>query len=218
MESMKARRERAGEIATVLAGWYPDDLRCALDFENPYQLLVKTILAAQCTDKKVNEISPALFARWPDPASLAAAPLPEIEKMVRQTGFFRAKAASIRKCSQALVERHGGVVPRTMEGLNALPGVGRKTANVLLTNVFGVPGIVVDTHVLRVAGRLGLSRETDAEKVEADLMRLLPEAEWSAFCHRLTWLGRRVCDARKPRCVECRLRPVCPTGRKLTGT
>ncbi len=216
MESKKARRERAGRIAATLAAWYPDDIHAALDWRTPYELLISTILAAQATDAKVNEVAPALYAKHPDARSMAAVAPEAIEPLIHATGFFRAKARSVVACSRALVERHGGEVPRTMEELVALPGVGRKTANVVLTDCFGVPGIVVDTHVLRIVGRLGLTGQADAEKVEADLMELLPDAEWSAFCHRVTYLGRRVCDARKPKCGECRLRADCPTGRKTS--
>jgi endonuclease III len=216
-ESRKARAGRASRIAATLAGWYPDDVRCALTWRTPFELLVKTILSAQATDVKVNEVAPALFARYPDAAALAAAEPGDVEPLIHATGFFRAKARSVVACSRALVERHGGQVPRTMEPLTALPGVGRKTANVVLTECFGVPGIVVDTHVLRVSGRLGLASGDDAERVEADLGALLPEPAWSDFCHRLTYLGRRVCDARKPKCLECRLRPDCPTGKAVKG-
>jgi endonuclease-3 len=214
VESRKAKAERAARIAKTLAAWYPDDVKCALTWRTPFELLVKTILSAQSTDAKVNEVAPALFARFPDAKAMAAAEAEDVEPLVHATGFFRAKARSVVACSRALVDRHGGQVPRTMDELVALPGVGRKTANVILTDVFGVPGIVVDTHVLRVAGRLGLASGDDAERVEADLMVLLPESAWSDFCHRLTYLGRRVCDARRPRCPECRLREMCPTGKE----
>ncbi len=213
MESLARRRERARRIAATLAQWYPEDTRTALDFRDPFQLLVATILAAQCTDERVNQVAPHLFRRFPDAAALAGADPGEVEAIIRPTGFFRAKARSIHACCRRLVEVHGGEVPVSMEDLIALPGVGRKTANVIRTNCFGLPGIVVDTHVLRLAGRLGLSDGRDADRVEADLMALLPASEWSDFCHRLTWLGRRVCAARKPRCDDCRLRADCPTGR-----
>ena len=216
MEKLRDRKARAGRIAAILAGWYPDDVRAALDWRNPVELLVSTILAAQATDVKVNEIAPALYARFPDPAALAGAPVAEVEDLVRQTGFFRNKARAVQACCRALLDRHGGEVPGAMEDLVALPGVGRKTANVVRTNCFGLPGIVVDTHVIRLSARLGLTDESDPEKIERDLMALLPEAEWSAFCHRLTWLGRRVCTARKPAHAACRLLPDCPTGKEAT--
>lgn len=212
MESLARRRERARRIARTLADWYPNDTGTALRFHDPFELLVATILAAQCTDERVNQVAPVLFRRFPDAASLAAADPSEVEAAIRPTGFFRAKTRNLLACCQRLVEVHGGEVPVSLEDLTALPGVGRKTANVIRTNCFGLPGIVVDTHVLRLAGRLGLSDRRDADDVEADLSALLPEAEWSDFCHRLTWLGRRVCAARKPRCDDCRLRPDCPTG------
>lgn len=212
MESFARRKKRAQRIARTLAEWYADDTRTALEFKNPFELLVATILAAQCTDERVNQVTPLLFGRFPDARSLAAADPLEIEAIIRPTGFFRAKARNIQACCRTLVEAHGGQVPQGMDELTALPGVGRKTANVVRTNCFGLPGVVVDTHVLRLAGRLGLSEHRDADKVEADLMALLPETKWSDFCHRLTWLGRRVCLARKPRCDDCRLRPECPGG------
>lgn len=214
MEPLSRKRERATRIARILAEWYPSDTETALAFRDPFELLVATILAAQCTDERVNQVAPRLFERFPDPNSLARADPSEVEEIIRSTGFFKAKTRHILACCQRLVEVHGGRVPSAMEDLTALPGVGRKTANVIRTNSFGLPGIVVDTHVLRLAGRLGLSERKVADEVEADLMDLLPESEWSAFSHRLTWLGRRVCGARRPRCDECRLRPECPTGRK----
>ncbi len=213
MESLARRRERARRIARTLAEWYPDDTGTALAFRDPFELLVATILAAQCTDERVNQVAPLLFQRFPDAAALADADPAEVEAIIRPTGFFRAKTRNIQACCQRLVAVHGGRVPVTMEDLTALPGVGRKTANVIRTNCFGLPGIVVDTHVLRLAGRLGFSDHREADAVEADLIALLPETEWSDFSHRLTWLGRRVCVARKPRCDVCRLRADCPTGR-----
>lgn len=212
MEALSRRRERARRIARTLAGWYPDDTGTALAFRDPFELLVATILAAQCTDERVNQVAPLLFRRFPDAAALAGADPAEVEAIIRPTGFFRAKTRNIQACCRRLVAVHGGRVPVSMEDLTSLPGVGRKTANVIRTNCFGLPGIVVDTHVFRLAGRLGLSDRREADAVEADLMALLPEAEWSDFSHRLTWLGRRVCVARKPRCDDCRLRSDCPTG------
>jgi len=214
---VEEKRERAGRIAATLADWYPDDVRAALEWRKPLELLVSTILAAQSTDAKVNEVAPALYERFPDAAALAAAPAEDVERLIHATGFFRNKAKSVQGCCRALVERHGGEVPRTLPELVALPGVGRKTANVVLTNCFGVPGIVVDTHVIRLSCRLGLTGETDPDRIERDLMALLPEPEWSPFCHRLTYLGRRVCTARAPRHAECRLLPDCPTGKAATA-
>ena len=190
---------------------YPD-ARCALDHADPFQLVVATILSAQCTDARVNLTTPALFARFPDAASLAAAPLAELEGLIQSTGFFRNKARNLLGLGQALVARHGGQVPSDPAALGALPGVGQKTANVVLANAFGVPALAVDTHIFRVARRLGLSRATTPEKVEADLCRLFPEAVWIELHHQLIWHGRRVCDARKPDCAACPLLDLCPTG------
>lgn len=210
METAIAKRRRSAEIVAVLAAWYPDATRSPLRWSTPLELLVATILAAQSRDDTVNLVMPGLLARFPDAAALASAPIDELEALVRQTGFFRNKARLVQGCCRQLVERHGGEVPPRMADLTALPGVGRKTANVVLTNCFGIPGIVVDTHVLRVSGRLGLTASSDPEVVEADVGALLPESEWAAFCHRVTWFGREVCLARKPRCAACRLRPLCP--------
>jgi endonuclease-3 len=182
----------------------------ALRHENALQLLVATILSAQCTDERVNQVTPGLFARYPDAAAFAAADRAELEAMVRPTGFYRNKARSIQSCCADIVARHAGEVPRTMEALTALHGVGRKTANVVLGNAFGIPGIVVDTHVGRLARRLGLTRESDPVKVEFALMPILPRERWSVFSHWLILHGRRVCIARKPRCSTCALAPHCP--------
>lgn len=216
MESRKALQERAAQIVSIVSDWYAKDTHCALDHRNPLELLVATMLAAQCTDERVNQVTPGLFERYPDAGALVASVPEELEEIIRPTGFFRNKAKSIRACCAALVDRHQGRVPSTMKELKALPGVGRKTANVVLTRCFGVQGVVVDTHVLRLSGRLGLSAQKNADKVESDLMKLVPEDQWGDFSHRLTWHGRRVCNARKPRCDECRLLPVCPEGKKRT--
>jgi len=212
MESFEEKRARATRIAQALAKAYPEHTRTALNWRNPFELLISTILAAQTTDAKVNEVAPHLYARFPDAHVLSKAPIAEVEQLIHATGFFRNKARMAVRCAQALVEHHGGQVPRTMDALTALPGVGRKTANVVLTNCFGVPGIVVDTHVIRLAGRLELSTETDPEAIERDLMSLLEETEWSAFCHRLTHFGRQVCTARMPAHGECLLLSECPSG------
>jgi endonuclease III len=182
----------------------------ALHHENPLQLLIATILSAQCTDERVNLVTPALFARYPDAASLAGAQQADVETMIRSTGFFRNKARSIRECCADIVARHGGEVPRTMEALLALRGVGRKTANVVLGNAYGIPGIVVDTHVQRLSRRLGLTRETDPVKIEFALMPVVPRERWTVFSHWLILHGRQVCAARKPRCSVCALAPHCP--------
>ncbi|NOZ00495.1 MAG: endonuclease III [Deltaproteobacteria bacterium] len=213
MESNKAEQERVARIVSVISDWYADDTRCGLDYRNPLELLVATILAAQCTDERVNTVTPGLFGRYPDARALAGADQGELEAIIRPTGFFRNKAASIKKCCAAIVEKHGGKVPSTMKELVALPGVGRKTANVVLTRCFGAQGIIVDTHVLRLSRRLGLTQQKNPDKVEADLMNLIPESGWADFSHRLTWHGRRVCNAKKPLCGECRLLDDCPEGR-----
>ena len=190
---------------------YPD-AHCELEFATPLQLLVATVLSAQCTDKRVNLVTPALFARYRDAASLSRATLPDLEDLVKSTGFFRNKAKSLLGIARALVERHGGEVPRTLDELVRLPGVGRKTANVVLGNAFGAnEGIVVDTHVARVSARLGLTREEDPVKIEQALIPLFPRDSWTMLSHLMIWHGRRVCDARKPRCADCTLRDVCPT-------
>ena len=210
----RGRKALAGHATTVLSRLlerYPD-AHCALDFHNPYELLCATILSAQCTDKRVNMVTPALFARYPDAAALAAAKPEELEEIIRSTGFFRSKAKSLIGMAQALVERHGGEVPDDMEALVVLPGVGRKTANVVLGDAFDRrEGIVVDTHVTRVANRLALTRESDAVKIEQALMPLFPRDQWTKVSHLLIEHGRQVCDARKPRCGECILADVCPS-------
>jgi endonuclease-3 len=209
-ESASARAARAAEICRRLAGAYPD-AACSLDFRTPFQLLVATILSAQCTDKRVNMVTSGLFRRWPTPAALAAAAPGDVEEAIRSTGFFRSKAKSIRGCCKGLVDRHGSEVPRTLEELVRLPGVGRKTANVVMGSAFGEPtGVVVDTHVGRISRRLGLTRQTDAVRAERDLSRVLPRDEWIAFSHRLIEHGRTVCLARRPRCEGCVLRYLCP--------
>ncbi len=203
------RRERARQLVRGLARLYPDAV-CALHHDNPLQLLIATILSAQCTDVRVNMVTPGLFARFPDAAAFAGAQPRELETAIQSTGFFRNKARNIMACCQQLLERHGGEVPRTMEDLVQLPGVGRKTANVILGNAFDVPGITVDTHVGRLSRRLGLTAATDPEKVEEDLMELLPKKEWTMFSHRMIFHGRQVCFARKPNCAGCTLAKFCP--------
>jgi endonuclease-3 len=188
---------------------YPD-AHCELNFANPLQLLVATILSAQCTDVRVNQVTPKLFARFSDAKALAAADPAELQDLIRTTGFFRAKARNIQQCCRQIVERHGGKVPSTMEELVKLAGVGRKTANVILGNAFNVPGLPVDTHVSRLSMRLGLTSETDPVKIERDVTALVPPEEWTMLGHRLIFHGRRVCHARSPRCGECALAKECP--------
>lgn len=212
-ESKKARAERAAEVYDLLAAEYPD-AHCELDFADPFQLGVATILSAQTTDVRVNMVTPELFRRYPDAASLAAARQEDVEEIVRSTGFFRNKARNIIGFARALVEEHHGQVPRTMAQLHSLPGVGRKTANVILGNAFGVDeGVVVDTHVMRLATLLGFTRQETPEKIEEDLMALFPRERWTLLSHLLIWHGRRVCDARKPRCEACVVARLCPSSR-----
>ncbi len=198
------------EIVRILAETYPD-ARCALQHRTPWELLVATILSAQCTDERVNMVTPVLFRRFPTAGSLARAEAEEVESIVRSTGFFRAKTKSILGAARRIVEQFQGRVPSTMEELLTLPGVARKTANVVLGNAFGIAsGVVVDTHVSRIAQRLGLSKAEDAGRIEQDLMRLLPGEVWIDFSHQVIFHGRRICAARKPRCGECPLARLCP--------
>mgnify|MGYP000753228529 CR=1 FL=1 len=202
-------RRRAADIRAVLKARYPK-VRPQLLHRNPFELLVATILSAQCTDRQVNRVTPALFRALPGPREFAAAPLARIAALVRSTGFYRNKARNIKACARALLERHGGEVPRTLEELVRLPGVGRKTANVVLGAAFGVPGIVVDTHVARISRRLGLTEHRDPRRIEQDLMDIVPRTDWSAFSLRLVFFGREVCTARRPRCPACPLGSLCP--------
>ena len=214
-ESKKRRRERALIVSHHLAAEYPD-VTCALTHQNPFELLVATVLSAQCTDKKVNEVTPELFARWPTPATLGEADA-TLEEVVHPTGFFRQKAKNLRGLSRRITELHGGEVPRTMEELVALPGVARKTANVVLGTAFGIAvGVVVDTHVKRICHkRLKLVTKDDPVHVERQLMELLPEEEWVNYSHRMIWHGRLVCDARRPACDRCVMTEVCPSAHKV---
>jgi len=215
-ESAAAREKRASQILPILKNLYPD-ARCALDHANAFELLVATILSAQCTDVRVNMVTPVLFKKYPTPAELAQAPQEDVEKIIQSTGFFRSKAKSIRESAADIVEKHAGKVPQTMEELTCLRGVGRKTANVVLGNAFNQNvGLVVDTHVRRLAQRLGLTGESDPEKIERDLMKLVPREQWTMVAHWLIFHGRRVCGARQPNCGGCRLLAHCPEGRKLT--
>ena len=201
-----------GKLLERLDEAYPD-ARCALDHADPFQLVVATILSAQCTDARVNLVTPGLFAKYPTPAHLAEAIPAELEAVIHSTGFFRNKARNLIGLGKALVAHHQGQVPRDPSELSALPGVGQKTANVVLANAFGVPALAVDTHIFRVARRLGLSEAGTPEKVEADLCRRFPEELWIPLHHQLIWHGRRVCDARRPQCASCPVLELCPTGR-----
>lgn len=202
-------KKRAQRIVKALAKAYPD-ARCALHFKNAYELLIATILSAQCTDARVNMVTPALFNQFPDAASMAEAEPAQLETLVQSTGFFRQKAKSILACSQDIVERFAGQVPKIMDELTQLPGVGRKTANVILGNCFDVPAIMVDTHCKRLSNRLELTQQSDPDKIEYELMALIPEKDRTLFSHRIILHGRQVCHARKPNCEECVLRPDCP--------
>jgi endonuclease III len=205
------KQERAAKTIALLKQEYPD-AHCELDFKSPYELLVATILSAQCTDVRVNLVTPAVFSRYPTPAVLAKARQEDVEALIRSTGFFRNKAKSLIGMAQALTATHRGAVPRTMEELQVLPGVGRKTANVILGNAYGVSeGITVDTHVARLSALLGLTRQTTPEKIERDLMALVPREDWTVLSHLLIWHGRRVCIARRPKCGECVLNTFCPS-------
>jgi endonuclease-3 len=208
-------RAHATAVYSGLLSLYPD-AHCELDYKDAWQLLVATILSAQCTDKRVNMVTPALFARYPDATALAAARQEDVEEIIRSTGFFRNKARNLIAMAGALADRHEGRVPASMDDLVRLPGVGRKTANVVLGNACGIhAGVVVDTHVQRLAARLGLTTETDPEKIERVLMDLFPQDRWTLLSHLLIWHGRRVCEARKPRCAECSLSTICPSAFKV---
>jgi endonuclease-3 len=201
--------ERVAAILDVLAKTYPG-VECALHHRNAWELTVATILSAQCTDARVNMVTPALFKRFPTPKAMAAASLPEIEELIRTTGFFRAKAKNIQGAAKVVTEEFGGKVPQTMEQLLRLPGVARKTANVVSGSWYGLPlGVVVDTHVLRISRRLELTKQTTPEKVEQDLMKVIPQHRWIAFSHEVIHHGRQVCVARKPKCADCTLEKLC---------
>lgn len=206
-------KEKAGKIIQALNRAFPE-ARVALRFQNPLELLIATILSAQCTDKRVNEVTEALFKKYRKAEDYIRVPLPELEGDIRPTGFFRNKAKNIQACCRELIARHGGEVPRTLEELTALPGVGRKTANVVLGNAFGIPGIVVDTHVGRIVRLLGLTREKDPVRIEFALMPLIPQKDWTLFSNQLIALGRSLCPARSPQCPSCFLRPYCDYGLK----
>ena len=203
-------KERAKKIFAILKKEIPD-AQCALRHKNPLELLVATVLSAQCTDKRVNEVTKALFQKYETPKDYAAVPPKTFEQDIRPTGFYRNKAKSIISCCQELVVKHGGQVPKTMEGLTQLPGIGRKTANVILGTAFGIPGIVVDTHVKRLANRMGFTNKNDPDKIEQDLMGLVPKEEWTSFSHTLIWHGRQTCLALRPKCPECKVNHLCPS-------
>ena len=206
-------KKRIGEILVLLKKEYPD-ARCSLDYTTPFELLVATILSAQCTDARVNQVTKDLFRKYKKPADYLAVPEEELQNDIRTTGFFRNKTKSLRGSSAKLIEDFGGKVPSTMEELLTLPGVARKTANVVLGNAFHITsGVVVDTHVSRVSQRLGLTKQTQPEKIEIDLMKLLPESEWVAFSHRLIQHGRHICKAPTPDCINCVLNHLCPSAR-----
>jgi endonuclease-3 len=208
--------EKMGPLLKLLEEHYAG-AHVTLDFTNPLELLVATVLSAQCTDVRVNQVTPAVFKKYPNAAAYAQADLTELEKDIHATGFFHQKAKSLQAICQALVARHGGQVPASLKDLVKLPGVGRKTANVILGNAFGLPGIVVDTHLGRVAQRLGLTANKDPVKIEFDLMPLVPQERWIKFSHQMIWHGRQVCTARNPQCHPCPLLPYCDFGQKLLG-
>lgn len=200
---------RMGEILRILKRTYPE-AQCSLTYKNPFELLVATILSAQCTDARVNQVTPTLFAKFGSPGEMAQASLNEIEKMIQSTGFFRSKALSILETSKAIVEEHGGKVPRTLEELTHLRGVGRKTANVVLGNAYGIPGLVVDTHVGRLSRRMGFTKQSDPVKVEHEMMKVVPQEDWTDFGHLMISHGREVCTARRANCEECPIARLCP--------
>jgi endonuclease-3 len=209
-ETRLALTRRARRINKELGELYPH-AHCELNFSNPLELSVATILSAQCTDKKVNEVTPALFAKYPDAAAYAGADREELEQLIRQTGFFRAKANNLIRLGQQLVERFDGEVPGSLEALVSLPGFGRKTANVVLGNAFGIPGITVDTHFLRLSRRWNWTASEDPVKIEAEVAALIPRQEWTILSHRVIWHGRRMCHARRPACAVCPISRLCPS-------
>lgn len=212
----QSNQEKVKEMINVLSKTIPDS-KIALKFSNPFELLIATILSAQCTDVKVNQVTADLFKKYRFVKDYAEVNLTELEEDIRSTGFYRNKAKSLQKCCRELVARFGGKVPQTLEELVTLPGVGRKTANVILGNAFGVPGIVVDTHVQRVSQRIGLTKNEDPVKIEFDLMEIVPQEEWSHLSNLLIWHGRKTCIARKPLCQACPIRKLCEYGSKISS-
>lgn len=217
-ESLNGKSLRTAKIIAGLLEAYPD-VHCELNHSSPLELLIATILSAQATDRQVNLVTPALFTKYLTAGDYAKADTAVLERDIQSLGFFRNKAKSVKGCCAALVERHGGQVPRTLEELTALAGVGRKTANVVLGNAFGInAGVVVDTHVTRLSNRLGLTRHTDPVKIELDLMKLIPNEQWTLFSHLLIWHGRRRCFARKPDCAGCEVQAFCPSAFRVGGS
>jgi endonuclease-3 len=202
-------KNRIAKIRKILKQSYPD-VRTQLAHDNPFQLLMSTILSAQCTDRQVNQVTPGLFHQFPTPEALAKAPIKKIEKLIHSTGFYHNKALNLKRCCDALVRKHEGKVPSTLEELVLLPGVGRKTANVVLGAAFGIPGMVVDTHVARISKRLGLTKNINPEKIEHDLMKVIPKKEWNVFSLYLIYFGREICRARNPLCKTCQMLKLCP--------
>jgi endonuclease-3 len=214
-KAVRDRAERVAKVLPILKKTYPQ-AKCSLDHRTPLELLVATILSAQCTDDRVNIVTKDLFRKYRSAKDYAAAPQETLERDIQSTGFYRNKSKSIRAMAASVLEQHGGEVPRTMEELTALAGVGRKTANVVLGNAFGINvGVTVDTHVTRVSQRLGLTKHTDAVKIEQDLIPIVPQADWALWSHLLIHHGRAICQARKSKCTRCPLRPHCPAGEKL---
>jgi len=209
-ESLEEKKKRAGRIFRKLKKAYPD-ARCELDFSNPLELIIAAILSAQSTDRRVNMVTPALFRKYRTAEDWAAVPQEQLEQEIKSTGFFRNKARAIRNLARALVEEHGGRVPEDFDALVRLPGVGRKTANLVMVSAFGKPGIIVDTHCGRVARRLGLTAHTDPEKIEADLAALIPRRDWGQFSHCMVFHGRYCCKARRPECARCPVAEECPS-------
>ncbi|TWT57919.1 Ultraviolet N-glycosylase/AP lyase [Thalassoglobus neptunius] len=209
-DTLDARKRQARKVVTRLRKTYPV-AECALHHDSPFQLLAATILSAQCTDERVNSVTPTLFSRFPDPESLASATQEQVEEIVKPLGFFRAKATNLRGMAQTLVDRHDGVLPQSLDELVKLPGVGRKTANVVLGTAFGIPsGVVVDTHVRRISNLLGLTESQNPEIIERDLVAILPKKEWINYSHRMIHHGRQICIARRPKCLECPMLKICP--------
>jgi len=213
-ESIEEQRERAHKIIEEFRDMYPD-AGCSLDYSDPLQLLIATQLAAQCTDARVNQVTKTLFKKYRNAHDFANADLAELEEDIRPTGFFRNKAKNIKRCCRMIIDEFGGRVPDNMEDLLKLPGVGRKTANIILGDIYGIPGIVVDTHAKRLAKRMGFTRHDDPYKVELDMMEVIPKEEWTRFCHQLVFHGRAVCTARNPKCHSCRINKYCNYGKMM---